>query len=104
VLDLRIPQRCLYCAEGHYRPAHDQASTGSYMAEPRFPPLEERRKPDDQSSPERSRYATMRDVARALLGVNRIGIPLLLVCDHCGNLQYFRLDIGQRGRGENWRP
>jgi serine/threonine protein kinase len=104
VLDLRIAQRCLYCGEGRYLPAHDRVYTRGYSVNPKFPPIEERRKPDDQSSPERSRYATMRDVAAGALGVNRIGIPLLLICDHCGNLQYFRLDMGQDGQGENWRP
>ena len=105
VLDLRIPQRCLYCAEGRYLPAHNHVATGGYPVEPKFPPIEDRKKPDDQSYPERSRYATMRSVAGTLLGVNRIGIPLLLICDYCGNVQYFRLDvIGQVGRGENWRP
>lgn len=46
----------------------------------------------------------MRNVAGAMLGAPKAGIPLLLICDYCGNVQYFRLDIGQNGRGENWRP
>jgi serine/threonine protein kinase len=104
VLDLRNPQRCLYCAEGHYRPAHDQVHVGAYVPGPKFPEVEERRKPDDQSAPERSRYATMRKVAGQLLAGNRSGIPLLLICDHCGNVQYFRLDLTPGGRGENWLP
>jgi hypothetical protein len=29
---------------------------------------------------------------------------LLLICDYCGNVQYFRLDLTQDGRGENWLP
>lgn len=103
-LDLRIPQRCLYCAEGRYLPAHDVVNTGDWPVHPRFPPIEERRKPDNQPSPDRSRYAMMRNAAHALLGVNKIGIPLLLICDHCGNVQYFRLDIGQDGIGKGWRP
>lgn len=104
VLDLRIPQRCLYCEEGHYLPGHDQVHTGGQPLYPKFPPIEERRKPDDQVHSDRSRYLTMRNVAGILLGVHKVGIPLLLVCDYCGNIQYFRLDITQDGRGENWRP
>jgi hypothetical protein len=29
---------------------------------------------------------------------------LLLICDYCGNMQYFRFDLTQDGRGENWLP
>jgi hypothetical protein len=104
VLDLRTPQRCLYCAEGHYRPAHDRVYTGSYTPQPKFPEIEKRRGPDDTSYPERSMYVSMRNAAGLLLGVNRVGIPLLFICDYCGNVQYFRLDMTPDGRGENWRP
>jgi hypothetical protein len=94
----------LYCAEGRYRQAHNLVNTGNYAVEPRFPPIEERRKADDQLNAHQSRYAAMRNVAGAMLGAPKAGIPLLLICDYCGNVQYFRLDIGQNGRGENWRP
>ncbi len=104
VLDLRILQRCLYCAEGYYRPAHDQIHSGEYLPEPKFPEVEERRKSDDQLRPGLSRYARMRNVAGQLIGGNKVGVPLLLICDHCGNIQYFRLDLTSDGRGENWRP
>jgi serine/threonine protein kinase len=104
VLDLRIPQRCLYCAEGRYYPAHSVIYTGSHRAEPRFPPIEDRRTLDDQNDPLRSRYVTMRNVAALVLNVNRVGIPLLLICDYCGNVQNFRLDYAKDGHGEHWRP
>ncbi len=103
VLDLRIPQRCLYCQEGTYRAAHDQVHAAPYGINPKFPEIELRRKPDDLSSPERSKYAAMRNAARLLLGGHSVGAPLLLICDHCGNVQYFRLDLTQDG-GESWRP
>jgi serine/threonine protein kinase len=40
VLDLRIPQRCLYCAVGFYHTVHDKFNPG----QPSFPDLERRRK------------------------------------------------------------
>jgi hypothetical protein len=46
----------------------------------------------------------MRNAAGTVLNVHKVGIPLLLICDYCGNVQYFRLDITQDGHGENWRP
>jgi serine/threonine protein kinase len=104
VLDLEVPQRCLYCAEGHYRPAHNRAHIQGNPVEPTFPPVEERRKPEDQSYPARDRYATLKYVGARDLGVPKVGIPLLLICDYCGNVQYFRLDTTQDGHGENWRP
>jgi hypothetical protein len=106
VLDLGIPQRCLYCAEGYYRPAHadSRLHSQSYPGQPVFPTIDERRKPDDELNAHQSKYATMRNVAGAVLGAPKVGIPLLLICDYCGNVQYFRLNIGQYGRGENWRP
>jgi len=104
VLDLEIQQRCLYCANGYYRPAHEGFHPSGYQVGPKFPTIEKRRTQDDQSSPERSSYASLRNVAATFLGVNRVGIPLLLVCDYCGNVQYFRLDLTRDGHGERWRP
>jgi len=106
VLDLQRPQRCLYCAEGHYKPAHTMVNSSGYSAQhQRFPPIEERNKPDNLSSAPNSRYAYMRDVAAFLLGSPpQQGIPLMLICDHCGNVQYFRLEYSPKGYGENWKP
>jgi hypothetical protein len=48
-------------------------------------------------------YTTLREVAQVMIANNR-GIPLLLACDHCGNVQYFRLDHTSDGHGEHWLP
>ena len=56
VLDLTVPQRCLYCAAGHYRPAHDHVYiTG--LPQPgyaKFPNIEQRRVQENSSYPEQS--------------------------------------------------
>jgi serine/threonine protein kinase len=101
VLNLEIPQRCLFCAEGHYRvhtglPRNQQGT--------KFPDIEARRRPDNDVDATRSRYAMMRNAARTVLDGQRTGIPLLLICDYCGNVQHFRLDLTPDGHGENWRP
>ena len=103
VLDLRIRQRCLYCAEGFYRPAHDQISIqGLPLGTAKFPTIEARKTRDDLSAPERSMFLTMRSVAMTLFGTTHAGgAPLFLICDYCGNVQYFRLDLTQDGRGES---
>jgi len=112
VLDLRIPQQCLYCAEGHYRPAYDVVPTGQYAASPQLPDIEKRRNPDDPSrfhplqGNRPSIYETLVSIAKPIIGLsaNSSSIPLLLICDYCGNVQYFRLDLTSDRRGENWRP
>ena len=32
------------------------------------------------------------------------GAPLLLVCDFCGNVQYFRFDLTKDKQGLKWLP
>ena len=100
VLDLRIPQRYLYCAAGHYQPVC------------RLPDIAYRKNPNDPSrfAPLQGNrpglYEDMNNVANRFISLPRDGhtvIPLLLICDHCGNVQYFRLDRTNNG-GENWRP
>jgi len=46
----------------------------------------------------------MQETTVAYLGAKIGGIPLMLICDYCGNVQYFRLDRTKDGHGENWRP
>lgn len=109
VLDLRVPQQCLYCATGHYRAAHDQIPVMGYPrgGQPKFPDIERRRLPDNQTSPEMSIYATIRAVQRHIFGTVHLpnaGMPVFLICDYCGNVQFFLLDATQDGHGENWRP
>lgn len=106
VLDLNVPQRCIFCGLGFYRPAHDHVSLPpSTRPTAKWPVLEARRDPPRLELPafgEVNIYATMREVADIVIG-NKHGKPLLLVCDRCGNVQYFRLDLAD-GYGKNWRP
>jgi len=108
VLDLKVSQQCLYCANGHYRAAHDQIHVTGFPqhGNPKFPEIDKRRVRDDATDPQKSLYATMQAVARTFFGGTHLnpGMPLFLVCDYCGNIQYFRLDLTQDGHGENWRP
>jgi serine/threonine protein kinase len=106
VLDLRIGQKCLYCAAGQYQPAH--AKVYVQGGKPAFPNIDTRREPDNPPYPDNSVYHPLRTVARSVLGLSGqttlTGIPLLLICDYCGNVQYFRLDLTQDGYGKNWLP
>jgi serine/threonine protein kinase len=107
VLDLNVPQRCIFCGLGFYRPAHDHASLPpGTRPTAKWPVLEARRNPPRLEVPafgEVNIYATMREVADIVIG-NKHGKPLLLVCDRCGNVQYFRLDLAPDGHGEHWQP
>lgn len=70
-----------------------------------MPNFETRRNPPQPQPPSLNEidiYSTMRGVAKIVIG-NKNGKPLLLVCDYCGNVQYFRLDLAD-GYGKNWRP
>jgi serine/threonine protein kinase len=109
ILDLRIPQRCLYCVVGNYRPAHDITPMGHiYSADPTFPDVTLRRNPPQGTSVQRRDiFERAKHVAKVLFGVhNNFGTaqPLFLVCDHCGNVQYFRLDYTADKKGLNWLP
>jgi serine/threonine protein kinase len=109
VLNLDVPQHCLYCAIGHYRAAHQITPMGHVFSNfPVFPNRAARRNPPAPpiNSSRDSIYERLRHVARAMFGM-RDGFgsaaPMFLVCDHCGNVQYFRLDYTQ-DNGGNWLP
>jgi hypothetical protein len=106
VLDLRIPQRCLYCGVGKYRPAHDLFPTAGFprAGKPKFPDIAQRKSQEYPPYPEESMYAALRAVRRDLLATPQLGsgIPLFLICDKCGNIQFFRLDAADNGAC--WRP
>lgn len=100
-LDLRLPQRCLFCGIGGYKPLEE------------LPPARERLKPPDPtvvnmySQPDI--YKKMRDRARNTFGSGGTGggdgslAPLYLICQHCGNVQSFRFDLAQAAI-KNWKP
>ena len=111
VLDLRVPQRCLYCGNGYYRPAHEQVRTGAVAHLPTFPEIALRKDPPQREQqiygPHSSLiYEHMKAVGNHMFGFGATapGIPLILVCDFCGNVQYFRFDLTPDGHGDNWRP
>jgi len=104
VLDLRVPQRCLYCAVGTYQLAHERFGDRGYG--PLFPDIELRRNPPYNAVQpvQPDIYENLKNAAYAILGSKGRGGPLFLVCDYCGNVQYFRFDLTKDGHGENWRP
>jgi hypothetical protein len=107
VLNLGLPKRCLFCAEGQYRPLHE-------IAQPQglwgllFPMVDQRINPPSPPpfpNHDRDQYAGLRAAARQSLGSEHgHGIPLYLVCNYCGNVQFFRLDMTRDKRGEMWKP
>jgi serine/threonine protein kinase len=110
-LDLRLPQRCLFCGTGKYKPLEKLPPI-----EERLPPLNPAPPPASLSgprtplAPSRDIYADMRGKARYHFGhgdgggTGSVG-PLLLICQHCGNVQEFRFDrdLAQHAI-MNWKP
>ena len=92
------------------RRTNDNSLVGSASpAGARYAGIGERGVPENPSYyPEQSRYAAMRTAARNVLGISGtggsgLGIPLVLICDYCGNIQYFRWDLAD-GIGKYWLP
>jgi serine/threonine protein kinase len=97
VLDLTKPIRCLFCAAGTYKPLAN------------LPPVELRlASPDPRVSPPPDIYEQMRSAAEAKGfraspgGVGSIG-PIVMACQHCGNVQEFRFDLAPEAI-KNWKP
>ncbi len=99
VLDLAKPIRCLFCANGNYRPLAV------------LPPIKDRLAPLDPTrlpSYAPDIYAQMRNAAAnkgyrsSPGGTGSIG-PLILTCDYCGNVQEFRFDLAPQAT-KNWKP
>jgi serine/threonine protein kinase len=94
-LDMRLPQRCLFCANGQYQPLVS------------FPPVEQRLAPADPTVRPSFRpdiYENMRSSARFNFGRGSNGVaPLFLICQFCGNVQEFRCDLAPEAI-KNWRP
>lgn len=76
VLDSSVPQHCIYCGIGNYRPVVNIAQGGGATAVHNF--------------------------GFNLVGAP---VWLILACDHCANIQVFRPDLNGRGgaNDENWR-
>ena len=52
-------------------------------------------------------YERLRYVAKMMLGTNSVfgnAAPMFVICDYCGNVQYFRFDYTEGGTGKNWLP
>jgi serine/threonine protein kinase len=99
-LDLRLPQRCLFCGNGEYRP----------VAAP--PNVELRTAPPDQDVLAAYRpgvWAEMRSQTNSAIGQAFAGgggnlpVPLNLICNYCGNMQHFRWNRGPQAQ-KLWKP
>lgn len=100
-LDLRLPQRCLFCGTGEYQPLDP------------LPQIEQRLAPRDprivNPYAQPDIYKEMRDRAKSAFGSGGTGGghgslgPLFLICQHCGNVQEFRLDLAPEAV-KNWKP
>jgi serine/threonine protein kinase len=99
-LNLGLPKRCLFCATGTYRAAHQlPLRNGSTTF---FPDRQGREKLRGSMSNAKE-LTDIRSLANVQFGLTASwGIPLILVCDYCGNVQSFRLDLTSDGTGENW--
>ena len=81
VLNLEIPQRCPYCAEGFYRPASDVVPTHQFTSRGKLPAIVQRRNPDSTLShgvPTRlGVYGDLEELASPIIGVakNRMAVP-----------------------------
>jgi serine/threonine protein kinase len=96
VLDFNLPKRCLFCAAGTYQlpPNHP------------FPRRDDRRNPPAVPNGEWP-FRMLQQFVKNLLGYGRETpgpIPICLVCNVCGNIQYFRLDLTADKAGQRWNP
>jgi serine/threonine protein kinase len=95
VLDFNLPKPCLFCAKGIYQLPKDLP----------FPLREERRNPQQGLSGWSFQNLVEFVSAQLGFGTKRPGlIPIYLVCDACGNIQYFRLDLTTDKCGTEWNP
>ena len=99
-LDLSLPQRCLFCGNGLYKP----------VVTP--PNAELRGAPPDPGALGGHRpgvWANVNTQTNNILGQAFSGrggdtpVPLSLVCDYCGNLQHFRWEYVREAQ-KRWRP
>jgi len=104
-LDTRLPQRCIFCADGTYRPIHLLGLPNRPGGPGALPTVAERSKHKASGQHGFSNpYIGLLEVAADHFAAKQEGIPLVLVCDYCGNVQHFRLDLTADGFGKNWKP
>ncbi len=98
-LDLRLPQSCLYCGKGAYKPVV-------------IPPSADRRANPTNTGPPNflpGIWDEMRNQTERLIGHEHAGsgvnhpVPLYLICDYCANMQVFRWDRCTEAQ-KNWLP
>jgi serine/threonine protein kinase len=92
VLDFNLPKTCVFCGQG------------TYQLPPNLPfPVRGKRKNLTGDGP----FMALSGFVKSLLGIGvQAGniIPICLVCNICGNIQYFRLDLTSDKAGERWNP
>ena len=96
VLDFNLPKRCLFCASGTYQLP---ANLPFYLRD-------KRRNPPAAGRGEFP-FRELQNFIRSELGFGKETpgpIPIYLVCDVCGNIQYFRLDLTSDKSGQKWNP
>jgi serine/threonine protein kinase len=104
-LDLRLPQQCMFCADGSYRPIHLLGLPMRPGGPDALPELADRRKNRNTDRVVSGKaYISLLEVAADHFNAKQEGIPLVLVCDYCGNVQHFRFDLTSDGFGGNWKP
>lgn len=96
VLDFNLPKRCLFCGIGNYEIPKNMP----------FFTREERRTQRTKAS-EQWPFQSLQNSVKQQLGVGIATsgpIPIYLVCDVCGNIQYFRFDLTRDRSGQEWNP
>jgi len=92
ILDFNLPKRCVFCGAGTYQLPSNLP----------FPTRSKRKNPSGEGP-----FMTLTGFVKNLFGIGiQAGhiIPICLVCDVCGNIQYFRLDLTRDKSGEKWNP
>src|SRR5260370_37130860 len=95
VLDLEKPMPCLFCEQGFYRHYSDGMRN--------WPKIQDRL--DQASNSASPLFQSIRDAAEnfGLRGGAGTPVPLILVCEYCGNVQLFRLDLSRTAL-TTWKP
>jgi hypothetical protein len=99
VLDFNRPKRCLFCAVGTYELTQNI---------PFYTRAERKSQPLKGGEP--WAFQGLQTAVKGQFGVSletsgaSAPIPIFLVCDVCGNVQYFRFDLTSDRSGQKWNP